>query len=560
MLQRGLSRLAEQRGAWLIPVILAAVLLLWGIDNHGFWGDEAYTAVLARNVLKTGYPTAWDGRNLLAYNNGAPLNRDLVDNQIPWVQYYAAAAGFALFGEGTMGGRLPFALMGVATVAALYLAALRLTGSRLFAFGCSTLLALWVPFLLFARQCRYYAPSMLAATLMLAAWPDLSLKRKGKFALFAGACVLFIHSQHLMFVCFFAALLVADLVLQRRRERIIAMLVAVPIVAALFLPWVLAVGVPDDPGGRAFGNLNPTNALTLLWWQVREYNRDGFFPVLMLIPWVLGAVSARGERRLAVWMFPCTVAAGYTVLMSLLSPQWLAFTQLAFVRYSVPLLPVFILMLGQSLAWLWSRARAMTVFVVVLCVGTDLLTAGFMRAQYGDEVRRASPLPLPLTRCLIAEYAWENLYGYDTTHDVVIATLDANVRPGETIAVFPPMLGDPLMFYLGDRLTFVSVLPPNDTRLLPHVRDRLPDYVSRPVKPDWVVAFGMDALVRGPRTLGITDADGYETTVLSYYWKNTSRPELHWRTFKRLMHFAHPDEYTFILQRRRVTSSGRAGK
>ena len=60
----------------------------------------------------------------------------------------------------------------------------------------------------------------------------------------------------------------------------------------------------------------------------------------------------------------------------------------------------------------------------------------------------------------------------------------------------------------------------------------------------------MRALNRGRRELGIVDGSDYEATALDYYWKNTSRPELHWRTFKCPTGFRRPAEQTFILHRK----------
>ena len=46
---------------------LSAVLVLPRLGERLFWDDEANTAILARNLLRFGRMTAWDGTNLFGY-------------------------------------------------------------------------------------------------------------------------------------------------------------------------------------------------------------------------------------------------------------------------------------------------------------------------------------------------------------------------------------------------------------------------------------------------------------------------------------------------------------
>jgi hypothetical protein len=382
---------------------------------------------------------------------------------------------------------------------------------------------------------------------MLLAWRGLSLRRRGRFALFAFACVMFAHSQHVMFACFFGALFVAELAVERRRERMIAMLAAVPVVILCMLPWVLAVGISDDPEGRAFSNLNLTSWATLLWRHVRDYGRGGFFPALMIVPWAIAAIRAR-RGHAAPLLAPFAVAAAFTALMAALSTRPVRAATFAEIRQCVPLLPLFVLMICQGIRWVGRTSLIGAVLLAALCFGTDLLALNFVRERYAEEVVRCSPLPLPF-RCLIGDYLWENTHDYDTGHENVINYLAGRSKPGDTVVVSPQMFGDPLMFYLGRRLTFVSVLPPNDGRLVPHVRRRLPAYVTSIVPPDWVVAYSKKALDNARSYLGITDHTSYESFEIDCFWRDTSRPELFWRTFKPVTTY-HREQRIFVMRRR----------
>src|SRR5580658_2099845 len=108
---------------WIRPalaVLVVAVVYFHRLDRPPLWEDEAYTGVQARNLLHHGYPTAYDGRNVLLYENGAQLNRDLVPEEAPWAQYYLGALSLAVFGDNAAGLRVLFALAGLLAFFPLY--------------------------------------------------------------------------------------------------------------------------------------------------------------------------------------------------------------------------------------------------------------------------------------------------------------------------------------------------------------------------------------------------------------------------------------------------------
>jgi hypothetical protein len=543
-----LSRLAGKRWAWTIPSVLAASLLLAGIGNHVFWSDEADTAIFGRNTLRFGYPTGWDGRNLFAYRDGTLLNSDLVETQNTWSQYYLAACSFAVLGEGTRSGRLPFVALGVATVPAFYFLVLRWYGSRRLAFACATALALWVPFLLFARQCRYYAPGMLAAVVLSLLWEDLSLRRGRRLALFIAVGVLLFHTHLLLFSCQFGAMLLTDLVLERRWERMRAMLVAGACVALFALPWVLAFAPIGDLRDRLMGNLQLVGRLRLFVRHLRDYSTGGFFPALMVIPVGLSILSAAHRRvELQRAVLPAVLVLAYTALLALLSPQDPRTTWFADIRYCVPMIPFLLLLLVRSVVWLLGRQRMVAIIVATLCFGTDLLAPGCLVPAGSDQVRSTSPLGLPF-RCWLAEHVHECLHGYQTPYAAVIDHLRRGALQDDTIVVSPAYKGDPVLFYLGERLRFVSVLRPDNQRLVPPLRGALPRSIYSLERPDWIVAFGRPTLDLICGELAVDGRSGYQLAVLSHYDQETTRPELFWRSFGPVTAYA-PDERIFILHK-----------
>ena len=91
---RRMQSLIRQKFLWIFPCVLFAILLIIGARAHPLWGDEAETALFARNILSYGVPRGWDGTNIMGINNAVVLNADLINHTSPWTQYYMTAASF----------------------------------------------------------------------------------------------------------------------------------------------------------------------------------------------------------------------------------------------------------------------------------------------------------------------------------------------------------------------------------------------------------------------------------------------------------------------------------
>ncbi|HEV3261620.1 MAG TPA: glycosyltransferase family 39 protein, partial [Gemmataceae bacterium] len=136
---------------WAI-LVLALPLLFGSLGDRCLWQDEAETALLGSNILRTGIPVAYDGKNLVSQETGREFGRDFVWRWSPWVQFYLAAASIKVLGAGTVAARLPFVVLGFLTIPATYVLARGLFGPVGVARLSALLLTLSVPFLLHARQ------------------------------------------------------------------------------------------------------------------------------------------------------------------------------------------------------------------------------------------------------------------------------------------------------------------------------------------------------------------------------------------------------------------------
>jgi hypothetical protein len=219
--------------------ILGLALVLSNLGKDYLWADEGDTAVLAANIFKEGVPKAWDGVTFVDSDKGARLNHELIMVTSPWLQYYVTASSFLIFGKHTFSARLPFAIAGWLTILLAYRIVLQSTASRWAGFCTASILVSCVQFLVYCRQCRYYALSMLLALSLL--WIFLQMKSARHSLLFAVVAILLFHTHPIGFVPVIAlgALTVVyqPFSLQRRW-----FWTAAPAIVALTAPWVVLGG------------------------------------------------------------------------------------------------------------------------------------------------------------------------------------------------------------------------------------------------------------------------------------------------------------------------------
>jgi len=215
--------------------VIGFALIFINLGSDYLWEDEGDTAVLASNILRFGLPKAWDGVAFLDSDQGARLNDHLVMVSHPWVQYYLAAASFALFGENTLAGRLPFALAGWLTILVAYLFVYDLTRNRWAGFCSAALLTCSVQFLLYCRQCRYYSLNMFFGSLLL--WVFFGMRSARSCALFTILGILLFHS-HPFGIVLVGALGLVSLVYPSFRAQRRWFCLSGPVIAVFTLPWI----------------------------------------------------------------------------------------------------------------------------------------------------------------------------------------------------------------------------------------------------------------------------------------------------------------------------------
>ena len=430
-------------------LVMAAFLLFRHLGNGCLWQDEAETAVLAKNILRFGYPRAYDGVNRL--NPSLPVAAGYAWTYHPWASMYLVALSFVLFGISTVSARLPGAVMGLLSIALAYRLVRRLFGEKNLARWTAFLLTTSVPFLLMMRQCRYYAPSVLFS--LWTVWAYLRFRRGRPWAALEWTASLFLlfHVNHGVFVPVLMGLvlhLLIDRPLSRSQLQHSGWLLATVVLGILPFAFYLKTG--QHHGAFSFEQLRHHAE-----FYFRQINRF-LFPITgWAIVWLIGRPSWQGIRK---WSLPlCLIGAGLLFLIP--GPSQRHF------RYLVFLIPWFLAIQAAWFERLAQKRWAVAIALLGLFVFTDAVYS--LPSRFTSEPRPLRSLPW--------EYLGELTHPYRGPMDGVVELLRREARPGQTIKI--PYEDHTLLFYTD--LVVEPVIHPED-----FTRETFPDWIV--LRRDWL--------------------------------------------------------------------------
>jgi 4-amino-4-deoxy-L-arabinose transferase-like glycosyltransferase len=396
---------------------LSATLLLANLGNQYLWQDEAQTALLARSILEHGIPHGSDGTNSFSQERGVEIAPDGVWRWHTWLSFYAVAASFALLGQTNFAARLPFALCGVGCVLLCWALARELWRDRLAAALAGGLLALSVPFLILARQSRWYALAALLALAGLFAYARIGRGERRWTAAFAVSALLLFHAHYL-----YCAVLLGSCGLHAvlfARERLRPTLGAALAVTTLSLPWLVWLSGVELGQGYREQILSPAHSLAYL----RSYALDLATVFLASGAWLL-ALPLLGLRRLLRGESPWPRAGG-------------AWSGAALVTLHAGLGLAFLAALSPGI-----YLRYLTPLVPPLFAGVGLVVAALARAW--PVVAAAAVLVWAASQPL-TDYLYEITHDYDGPVEGIVRFLNEHARPGDTVAIVYEDL--PVKFY-----------------------------------------------------------------------------------------------------------------
>ena len=507
--------------------LVSLPLFLYGLGSTYLWQDEAQTALLGRSVLRYGVPMVGTGAESLSAHMGSDAGLYGIYFQISWLQAYVAAASFALFGESSWSARIPFALAGWLTVPLAAWVTKRAAPSD--ARGAARIAALFVatsvPFIVSARQARYYA---LTAALVLAVTGTYAvlLRRAETRQPTRAASVAFATAAMFLVLSF-------DVI-------------AIGVLGAAALHWL---SFRPSTQSKAAGSSDAAASFWFAWgaaiillaiWilvslsaPIRQANAGpSSIPVRLRygIPYYIGQIDAHvvpvllglpvlalsfGRRTRSAALFLSLFAMGATA-GAMLSPY-------RFFRYIVPVIPLIFALAALGLADLWQRGRwhkamaALVIAAMVTSTAPHVLSHSLMAAA-----ARASGLVLVQERDLSTRVPLADLLRelHDPPRGPIAATVGFLRENAQARDVLVTTYGElPLKFH-----TALDVYGGETAQLPPaHVKPRWiwPRHRTKVFPAERAAVMWVEQELSG-RTFERIELDAFDRR-----WENREDPEEH---------------------------------
>ena len=293
---------------WVL-LLIAAFFLFYNLGDRLLWGDEAFFGLLGKTTLKYGYPSNFDGTNIIYGNFEGTVFKFYNASGVyvwkwhPWLIFYILAASIKIFGSNTLSIRLFPAFFGLLTVLMMYLFALKLTKNKTIANLATVLLVFCVPFYMYSRQGTYYSLSLFLSLVVLFAYLKVLNREKHGVLLFTVSSILLFYTTYFPFFSIYAGIVLHYIIFHRKINLHIQLLISSIIIAIFTLPWYIysSLGTKIEVSilGILFGILylfiyySVYIFPAILWIFVpflifKKYNKkiiidDGYFLILFVI-------------------------------------------------------------------------------------------------------------------------------------------------------------------------------------------------------------------------------------------------------------------------------------
>jgi hypothetical protein len=508
---------------------VASLLVFPNLGRQALWQDEGQTAVVAQNVLRTGLPSASDGKNLVSIFADHRDIRSGISTWQPFAPVYAAAGSMAIAGQNAAAARFPFAAAFVLLVVLSYRIVLRWGRDRQAAIITAVLVASSVVLLLHARQCRYYVLAPLLNLLVVHSY--LLLRVQPRWPATTGLIVwstLLINSFFPGAIVLALGLAIDALLRNPGRQVWRRLLVAAAIVTIVNLPMAVFLEVWSRPFGVQPGYSGFTVFSLYLLRYLLTINLY-FFPILLVIPAAIIAVRqarapALQDNGLLVCCFILCVSQ--VVGFSLISDY-------PFTRYLVGAAPFLFYLGAVSLQRIASGRFILVGPLVILSMATN----------WGGEL---SNLPL---RNFFKDVPW-NRAGIDGQY-LQPGRIGISYARGEIATILREGFGSPLLGYLGSLIhpprgpvdailetlrkdakpSDVVKISYDDLSLMFHTDLNIVSAsIIGPPAPDWIIERYLSHMRADPDFLAETLKFRYEELTLpipDVQWNNQPDPIYH---------------------------------
>ena len=242
-----INKIIDSKKIYIFIIIIMTVLLFYNITNRYMFVDESIEALIGKNILKFGYPKAWDGINLaMAGVNGNEFNESLIPIRNNWLPYYIAAFGqyisniLGLGMQTTVGVmRALFSLIGIGGAVAFYFLAKEMCDNNQTIANVSLcLFAFSIPVLLYIRSIYYLSPTLtFTITTVLFYLRYVNYKKTKDLFVFLSSSILLFHSFYPYFFITIFSIILIYFIFDFNKKTFKKLLIGASGVALLTIPW-----------------------------------------------------------------------------------------------------------------------------------------------------------------------------------------------------------------------------------------------------------------------------------------------------------------------------------
>ncbi len=433
-------------GMYLGLAALVFFLAFCNLDGRLFWGDEAETALLAKNIQKFGVPKVDDGINHVSLHGDNYDARNGVWTWSPWLPEYVTATSFAVLGQTTWAGRAPFAFIGWLTVMLLGMAAWKIYRSHKVAFSSMLLLGTSEIFLLHIRQCHYYSITVFAEVLLVyGIYEILAGNKSGSWFILVGLTLQFYCNYTIAVANIPILLTLTWKLFQQQRSSAWPLIRSLVVWLLISVPWLLYVEIWRQGSAEAHDTW-----VHLLWFYLWQFHFH-FFPwCVVLLPlsgWLIQRFSRDADRSKKNILSPTThTFENYLILLPILYVPVLLLMPNAFSRYLLPVLPVACLLVA---VWLFRYIKWTAIAAALLLVQC----ASNVFAVATDPFGRQYPFRSPL-----ADFTFSTLLPYEDRLTDVLKFFKEQGHARDALVSWDPEF--PLAFYTSFKITDARLVSP----------------------------------------------------------------------------------------------------
>lgn len=504
-------------------LLLAAILTFVGIGKHYFWDDEANTAVVGQNMVKTMTASAWNGRNMLSYGMKGAVDADMKKSSVPPVQYVISGLAQKVLGPSTGGLRAVFAIFGLGAIlfTALWY---REEFDRKRWWLPAYFLALSVAYLLYIRQVRYYPLCLFFSCALLYLWARMPRAKYpwlvGGLALLSGALL---AGTHYLFAGAIGLVIAVSMFRTRYHNKRSYILLGV-FVGGTILASLVVIKYSPGTFWTAF-NFSGDHMQRFAHWigkGIKDASCFEFIPYGMLFFAAIGLfikdsahLKQLGRDYFFIWLYMLTMLIG----CSFFSPQP-GLGKVTDMRYYIDLIP----MAAVAVALTWeilaeTKQRWLPWTFGILLISSNLLYLNFPLEKYD------------LT-CRLGRYIRENTSPYPSTGQAIEEYISKNIDKDQCVFMVPMYNNIIQMFYHPEQ-KFCGLVSNTAAFAKKHKDELREDLFFETAIPDFFLVGNRDPqkfkalldYLYGPDTYQLHDA-------LPVFWNEATRPEIPWRFFE----------------------------